>query len=500
MTRPRWSVACLIVALAALGACSGQGDDERRTSVRIGVALEPPHLDPTAGAAAAIDEVVFLNVFEGLTRIGEDGSVGPGLAESWSVSEDGLAYRFVLREGVVFHDGSAFDAEDVTFTLDRARAEGTLNANRAFFSAIEAVDAIDLFTVELRLSRPDGNLLFNLGQGDAAMVAPESAEENVRTPIGTGPFKFARWRRGDALTLHRFEDYWGRAPALERATFRIIAEPSAGFAALLAGDVDAFPNFPAPENIQLIERNPRFSVVVGTTEGETILAVNNAQAPFDRRSVRQALAHAVDKSALIDGAMFGFGTPIGSHFPPHHPAYVDLAGRYPFAPDEARRLLQGALGGETVRARLMLPPPGYARRSGEIIAAQLRDVGVETEIVPLEWARWLDQVFANKDYDLTIVAHTEPLDIDIYARDDYYFGYSDPAFRELMARLSAETDAPLRKQMYAEAQRALADAAVNVFLFQIPKIGVWDTRLRGLWADAPIQANDLTGVHWVEEE
>ena len=468
-----------------------------RTDLTLGVALEPPHLDPTAGAAAAIDEVVYANLFEGLTRIDETGAVQPALAESWEVSDDGLTYTFKLREGVTFHDGTTFDAEDVVFSLDRARGEDSVNAQKALFEAIEGVEAVDPATVRVTLSRPEGALAYNLGWGDAVIVAPESAEGNQESPVGTGPFKFEGWTRGTEIRLVRNPDYWGEAPALERAAFRIVPDPAAAAAALQAGDVQAFPNFPAPEQLPIFEADPRFEVVVGTTEGETILAMNNGKAPLDDVRVRRAIARAIDRDAIVEGAMFGQGTPIGSHFAPHHPAYVDLTDEASFDPEAAKALLEEA-GAEGATLSLKLPPPSYARRGGEIIASQLRDVGLNVEIEPVEWKQWLEGPFKARDYDLTIVSHTEPNDIGIYARDDYYFAYGSQPFRDLMARLNATADEAERYAVLREAQEMLAADQVNAFLFQLAKAGVWDARLEGLWENSPVQANDLTKVRWTE--
>ena len=482
-------------AVAALSAISPALAE--RTDLTLGIALEPPHLDPTAGAAAAIDEVVYANVFEGLTRIDENGAVQPALAESWEISDDGLTYTFKLREGVSFHDGTAFDAEDVAFSLDRARADDSTNAQKGLFEAIDKVEATDPSTVTITLSRPEGSLLYNLGWGDAVIVAAETAEGNKENPVGTGPFRFGEWTRGTEIKLVRQDSYWGDAPALESASFRIVPDPAAASAALQAGDVQAFPNFPAPELVPVFEADPRFTVVVGTTEGETILSMNNGKPPLDNVMVRKAIAAAIDRQAIIDGAMFGLGTPIGSHFAPHNGAYVDLTEKSAFDPDAARKMLEEA-GVTDLSLTLKLPPPTYARRGGEIIASQLRDVGIDVQIEPVEWKSWLDQVFTNKDYDLTIVSHTEPNDIGIYARDDYYFDYQNDAFDKVMETLSATADEAERSRLLGEAQAILADDAVNGFLFQLAKAGVWDAGLEGLWSNAPIQANDLTKVRWTK--
>ena len=469
-----------------------------KDDIRLGMVLEPPHLDPTAGAAAAIDEVVYANVFEGLTRIDRNGVVQPGLAKSWDVSEDGLTYSFTLQEGVTFHDGSAFDAEDVVFTFERAMADDSTNAQKALFEPIASVVSDDeLNEVVVTLKRPTGHVLFNLGWGDAVIVAPESADSNKALPIGTGPFNFDNWVQGDRIELRRNPDYWGEAVQLEGATFQVVPDPAAAVAAMMAGDLDAFPNFPAPENMTQFEADSRFTVKIGTTEGETILAVNNGKPPLDDIKVRQAIAHAIDRQAIIDGAMFGYGTPIGSHFAPHHPAYVDLTGSYAHDPEKAKALLAEAGHADGLALTLKLPPPSYARRGGEIIAAQLAEVGISAEILPIEWAQWLEQVFKGKDYDLTIVSHTEPMDIEIYSRgSDYYFDYQKPEFKALIDALAETADEEKRHAILADAQQMLADDSVNAFLFQLAKHGVWDAKLEGLWENSPVQANDLTEVRW----
>ncbi|MEL6807180.1 MAG: ABC transporter substrate-binding protein, partial [Pseudomonadota bacterium] len=387
--------------IAAASAALLAGMASAKTDITVAMQLEPPHLDPTSAAAGAIDSVLYSNVFEGLTRFMGDGSVVPGLAESWEISDDGLVYTFSLREGVTFHDGTTMDAEDVKFTLDRILDEESANAQKALYAAISGVEVIDPATVRITLSEPNGNMLFNLAWGDAVIVAPESIENIKQQPIGTGPFKFDSWTQGDSIKISQYADYWGAQPALTQATFKFISDPTAAFAAMMAEDVDVFTGFPAPENLPQFDADPRFQVLIGSTEGETILSTNNKQAPFDDVRVRQALAHAIDRQAIIDGAMFGYGTPIGTHFAPHNPAYVDLKDGSAFDPDKARALLAEAGMPDGFETTLHLPPPSYARRGGEIIAAQLAEVGITAEIINVEWAQWLETVFRGKNFGLT---------------------------------------------------------------------------------------------------
>ncbi|HEU0223411.1 MAG TPA: ABC transporter substrate-binding protein [Paracoccaceae bacterium] len=486
----RAAVGAIFMAAASIAAA--------KTDVTIGMQLEPPNLDPTAGAAGAIDQVVYANVFEGLTRFDQNGIIIPALAESWEISPDGRVYTFHLHSGVTFSDGTTMDADDVKFSLDRARAPDSVNAQKGLFAGIASVEAVDPQTVKVTLKQPNGSFLFNMAWGDAVIVAPESAASNATNPVGTGPYVLEEWVKGDKIVLKKREGYWGTPVKLDAVTFRVIADPTAAFAAMMAEDIDVYPAFPAPENIAQFEADPRFAVTVGSTEGETILSTNNKMAPLDKLEVRKAIAHAIDRKAVIDGVMYGYGTPIGSHFAPHHPAYLDLTAKSAYDPELSKRLLAEAGLADGFTTTLKLPPTSYARRSGEIIAAQLAAVGVKVEISNLEWAQWLEEVFKNKNYGLTIVSHTEPFDIGIYGRDDYYFNYSSDEFKALMAELDATSDPEARQAILHKAQEKIADDYVNGYLFQLPLLTVAKKGLVGLWPNAPTQATDVTDWYWEE--
>lgn len=487
-----------ILAATALALASSTAAFAARTDLVVGVVLEPPHLDPTAGAAAAIDEVVYANVFEGLTRINEKGEITPALAESWTVSEDGKVYTFKLRSGAKYHDGSDFNADDVKFSLDRARAENSTNAQKGLFAAIETVDVVDPATVKVTLKHPQGLFLYNMGVGDAVIVAPESADGNKERPIGTGPFKFDAWAKGSSIKLSKAEGYWGEPVALDKVEFRIIPDAAAAVPALLSGDVQAFPNAPVGDALPQLQADPRLKVVIGSTEGETLLSINNKKPPFDKLEVRQAIASAIDRKAVIAGNGSGLGQPIGSHMSPANPAYVDLVNTYPYDLAKAKEYLKAAGLENGFNATLKLPPVPYARDGGQVIASQLREVGINLEIIPVEWADWLSKVFTEKDYDLTIVSHTEANDIDIYSRPGYYFQYENPEFNKLMEELSVTNDATKRTELLGAAQKILAHDVPAVFLFELAKVGVWDAKVEGMWENAPIQATDLTKVKWVD--
>jgi peptide/nickel transport system substrate-binding protein len=474
------------------------GGTSAQTDITVAIQLEPPNLDPTGGAAQAIDSVLYSNVFEGLTRFDGDGAVVPGLAKDWDISGDGTVYTFNLNSGVTFHDGTSMDAADVKFSLDRARSEDSTNAQKGLFAGITDVTVIDPMIIKVTLDQPNGSFLFNMAWGDAVIVAAESIENIASNPIGTGAFEFSDWVQGDRLELVRNNDYWGTPAVLETATFRFISDPTAAFAAVMAEDVDVFVGFPAPENLPQFEADSRFQVLVGNTEGETILSTNNKMPPFDNLLVRKAVAHAIDRQAIIDGAMFGYGTPIGTHFAPHNPDYVDLLANSPYDPVKAKAFLAEAGFPDGFTTTLKLPPPSYARRGGEIIASQLRQIGINAEISNLEWSQWLDEVFKAKDFGLSIVSHTEPMDIGIYANPEYYFQYDNAEFQALMVDLNATADPAGRTALLAKAQKIISEDYVNGYLFELAVATVAKAGVRGLWVNQPTAAVDLTVVSWAD--
>lgn len=474
---------------------------QSKDKITIGMAVEPTGLDPTLAAPVAIGQVVWQNIFEGLVAIDRDGAIVPQLAKSWQILDEGRTYRFTLQSGVTFHDGSPFNAESAKFSLDRARGSGSTNPQKRFFSKIESIDATDETTLVVHLNDANGNLLYQLGWPASVMVSEATAGNNKITPIGTGPYRFTTWHKGDRIEMVRNDAYWNKekSPKIGTAVFRFISDPQAQAAALKAGDVDAFPEFGAPELMSSFEGDPRLSVNIGNTELKVVAGLNNQRKPFDDKRVRQALMMAIDRQTVIDGAWSGYGTAIGSHFTPNTDAYVDLTGHLPYDVEKAKALLAEAGFADGLTLTIKAPQMVYAQRSAQVMQAMLAEIGVTLNIETSEFpAKWISDVFTESNFDMTIVAHAEPMDIDIYARKPYYFNYQSDAFNDLIKGIEHATDGEQRKQLFKKAQDVLADDVPALFLFVMPKLGVWDKKLEGLWLNEPIPSNVLNEVRWAD--
>ena len=500
-SHPRTATALTVAALLCTAAVSfapeAQAQARKDNTAVLGIVLEPPGLDPTTAPAASIGEIVHYSVLEGLTKINMDGSITPLLAESWAIDPDGKSYTFKLRKGVKFHDGEAFDASDVKFSFERAKAEGSTNkAKKAVFDNISRIETPDPFTVIVVLNQADGNFLFRMGENTAVILDPKSAATTSTKPIGTGPYTLDAWARGSSVTLVK-DDGYRNAPAvkLKKVTYRFISDNAAQVAALLAGDIDAIPRGISAQNVKQFQNDARFSVTIGGTEGKTIVSINNKKKPFDDVRVRRALAAAIDRKAVIDGSSEGYGKPIGSHMVPSDAGYIDLTGANPYNPEKAKALLKEAGVALPLNVTLTLPPPPYARQGGEIVAAQLAKVGINAKIENVEWAQWLSGAYKG-NFDLTLISHVEPLDFTIYSLPGYYFGYESKAYNALLAQYNSSTDAKTRLKLLGDIQRQLATDSVNVYLYQLPQFAVGKKQLKGLWSSSPIFANDLAALSW----
>lgn len=490
----------LLLAFAVSVVPAAASDPQKGGTLTVCQPAEPPGLDPTANTAAAIDRVVYANIFEGLIKVDSNGRFVPGLATDWSVSPDGLTYDFHLRKGVRFHNGEVFDAQVAQWNLERAMGEGTVNPHPEYFRGIRKIEVMDTHTLRIGLEEVDALFIAHMAEGDAVMLPMKGYEQTKSNPIGTGPFKFVTWLRGDHVEMRRFDGYWDpKLPYLDRVVFKFIGDPSAQIAALKAGDIDVIGYVGAPESVIALSKDPRFKVFAGSTTGEVIMSTNNKAKPFDDVRVRQAMAYAIDRQTVVDLVMFGYGTPIGSHWSPSTPYYVDLTDRFPYNPEKARELLAAAGFPKGFDATIKLPAIySYSKRAGEVIADMLGKVGIRLKIEIVEWGQWIDRIFKKKEYQLTMIGHVEAWDIGIYANPDYYFQYDSQTFRDAYAKALKAPNEADKAKWFGRCQEIIADDAVNGYLFSASGLPTMKSYVMGWWENYPTVALDCTQV-WLKK-
>jgi peptide/nickel transport system substrate-binding protein len=498
--RTRVPLASLLVVLVLLvaAACTGGngggdgGDGDEDGSLTVGFVAEPANLDFTTTEGAAIPQALLVNVYEGLVKLDQDGEIVPLLASEWEVSDDNTTYTFTLREGVTFTNGAEFTAEDVVFSIERVQTESQLEI-AAQMDVVAGVEATGDHTVVVTLERPSNDFLHTMAATRlGAMFSRTGTDDLANTPVGTGPYEVSQWRRGDAITLTTREGYWGEEPRFGEVTLRYFSDPTAMNNALLSGGIDVISSVQAPETLEQFSGGD-YQVVEGTTNGEVVMAFNNGRPPLDDVRVRQAIRHAIDHQALLDTAWAGYGELIGSMVPPTDPWHEDLTGTFPHDPARAQELLAEA-GAEDFSLRLRIPNLPYATAAAQVVQSQLAEVGITAEIEPLEFpAVWLDVVFEQADYDMSIINHVEPRDMSIFANPDYYFRWDNAEYQDLLERADAGTESE-QVALLQDAARLLSEESPADFLWAFPNLMVAVPGITGLPSNLISESFDLTGL------
>jgi peptide/nickel transport system substrate-binding protein len=461
-------------------------------TLSIGFTAEPANFDFTHTDGAAIPQALLYNVYETLVKLDADGRIVPLLATSWTISPDRRTYDFQLRHGVKFGNGAPFTAEDVKFSLMRVKTSWTISIKSAM-DVVDHVDAVAPDHARVVLTRPSNGFLFSLTSRLGAMFSPTGVADLANRPIGTGPYTVASRKRGDSIVLQANPAYWGRKPGYPTVVLKYIKDPTALNNALLSNGIDVISTITAPDSIPQFQSDDRFDVVQGTTNGEVVLAFNNARAPLNDVRVRQALTYAIDRKALLDTAWAGRGTLIGSMVPPTDPWYEDLSKVYPYDPVKARQLLAAA-GVHGLHLRLRIPNLPYAVSAAEVVTSDLAGIGVTATIEPLDFpAVWLKQVFTDHDYDLSIIAHVEARDITTFGKPSYYWGYDSKRVQQLLAEADTGTPEQQIADMKQVARQISADAAAD-WLYLSPNVIVAKTKVGGLVRNQVSESFDLTGL------
>lgn len=468
----------------ALGAIAGGGAAAQTDTLRVAIGIDPVSLDPIATSDNASIWTQLL-LYDTLIRPAPDGrSLEPGLAESWSVSDDGLTLDFRLRDAR-FADGTPVTAEDVRFSLERAASEE--RRWRRFFNPVTAIEVTGEREIRLTLDAPFTPAFNNLALFSAAILPQARLEAEgegfFAAPVGSGPFVLRDWARGSRLVLEANPHYWREGlPHVARAELEIVTEGSARVIRLEAGEVDVILD---PPLSQLAALEARAGVHVGRTVPyrSDFVLLNTTRAPFDDIRVRQALNLAIDKQALIDGVLYGAGSVAASAMPPMTYADPDLAP-WPHDPARARALLAEAGLPDGFSAELLVISGIAAHRNVAVaLQAMLQQVGVRLDIQLMEGGtHW--QMTGAGTYDMALSYSTSDtidpdqlvgfLAVNPERANAYHTEWRSDRVNELYAQERATADGPERAAMFQEIVQILHSEAPYIFLYH--PAAVWAAR------------------------
>ncbi|MBF6592968.1 MAG: ABC transporter substrate-binding protein [Thermaceae bacterium] len=496
----------LLVGLLALFISLGLAQT-RGGTLTVAIQTEPTAWDPTQTPGADIARVVYDNVLQGLVKRNSKGQIVPSLAERWIISPSGLTYTFYLRKGVKFHDGSPFDASDVVAEFNRAKNPDQKVSGHArpdFYKDIESVVAKDPYTVVFSLRQPNNDFLFILTVPES-LITPKGAKlEDMKVkPIGTGPFKFVAWERGVAVRLEANPDYYIKGlPYLDKVNFRFLGDGDAQLAALRAGDIDVIAYSLLPENAIVLQKDPNFKVFSGPSTAEAVASMNNSRAPFNDIRVRKAMEYATNKDDLIQGAMLGYGTKIGSMRSPGEACFVDLSNYYKYDPEQAKKLLAEA--GYTAQNPLkftftIAAEFPYERRIGEALAAQFNKLGViQATIQVIDFATWIQKAFLNADYQMTIIGHVEANDTNTYANPKYYWRYNSKKTQDLYTQYLRAPNAKQACDALEAMQRQITEDAVSIWTMTLPSLGAYRATVQN-WPGSALTPGISVAEVWLKK-
>lgn len=493
MFKQRIALALTAAAALTLSACTagegvsldggGEGGDGSARNLVAAIAGEPDQLDPH-NTSAYFSFQVLENVFDTLVQPDENLEMQPALAESWEVSEDQLTWTFTLREGVTFHDGSEFTAEDVVYSYNRIIEEELSNAYR--FGAVSSVSAPDERTVVIEVSAPSPNLLSAIGGFKGmAIVSQENVESGEITdnPIGTGPFAFDSYSTGDSITLTANEDYWDGAPEVPGVTFRFITEGTTALADLTSGEVDWTDSIPA-QQVAGLEGNADVEVGKVPSNDYWYLAPNGAKAPYDDVRVRQAIAYAIDREAIMQAATYGNATANQLAIPESSSWYTEFS-EYSLDPGRAQELLDEAGVEEATMDLLVTSQYPETVSAAEVIADNLAEVGITVEIRTVDFATWLDEQ-SKGNFDMLMLGWLGNIDPDDFYYNQHHSegasnaqGYSNATVDQLLDEARSETDVEARQKLYDEAATTIAQEGSYIYLYNPDVIQAWSPALEG---------------------
>jgi peptide/nickel transport system substrate-binding protein len=470
----------------------------------VGLVAEPVNLDP-AQVTDLNSNRVGRRIVETLVTFPEESTqIVPGLAESWTISKDGLRYTFKLRKGVTFHDGTPFTAEAVKFSIERQimpehpfNKLGKYPFANYFFGTVKAVEVIDPQTVEIVLKEARASFLAVLTAGAASIVSPTAVRkwgaDYALHPVGTGPFKFVQWDSGQKVVLERNPSYWRFPVKLERVIYRSIVEDQARLTELLTGSLDLIVGVP-PDFVGQLEKDARLTLLKQVGAHVWYLGINNQKKPFEDKRVRQALNYAVNKEAIVRDVLKGTGAASAGPVLPGTWGADPTIKPFAYDPARAKKLLAEAGYPNGFSTTLWTPESGSGMQSSvamsTVIQSNLKAVGINVTLQTMEWGAFLAKLRTKEQelFALSWMAGNEDPDMVMYPllhSTQWTPGgpnralYKNPKFDDLLHQARISTDQAKRAELYREAQRILHDDPPWIFIDHEIQVAAHTKRVQG---------------------
>jgi len=491
---PRILVAALIASIIACPGCNPRpASDKAEDPLVIALQSDPTSLDPRLATDAISSRVIDL-LFNGLFRNDPKGHLKPDLVENHEL-EGETAHVFTLRKDVRFSNGAELTAEDVKFTIESILDPTLGSRKRASFKNVAMIETMDRYSLTIWLKKPQASFLESLKIGIIPREYVKEVGEGFGSrPVGTGPFKLIGWEKGSRIELRRHEGYFRGPAPIHAIRCKVVPDTSTRLLELRKGSVDFVQNDIPPELVRSFEQDPQFSVHTAPSSTYKYIGINLKHPILSRRQVRQAMAHAIDRKAIIDHLLLGQATPASGLLCPTNPFYVpDLPG-YEYDPGLTNAILD--------KAGLHIDPQtGYrfaitfktskdqrANQIAQIIQQQLASVGIKLEIKSFEWATFYSDIISgNFDvYSLTWVGISDP---------DFFYDafhtksapphgvnrghYSNTKIDELTELGRRELDAAKRRKIYSQVQKIIAQELPYIPLWYPSNVGIMTNRLKG---------------------
>ncbi len=469
---------------------------EDPTTMVVGISQDlDSTLDPHKVISAGTREVMF-NVFEGLMKPTPSGEMACAVAESYVLDDTATVYTFTLRDGVTFHNGDPVTVDDVVYSLNRCinPQEAGINA----LAGVASVEAVDDRTVTVTLTQPNNEFLPYL----TVAIIPADYADQATAPVGTGPFTFDSRTAQESVVLHRYDGYWGPAPAMETVNLQVFENADALILSLQSGAVDLTMHLTSTQVAQL---GDNYTVTEGTMNLVQALYLNNAVAPLNNELVRQAMHYATNRQEILDFTADGLGTVIGSSM---HPAFTkyydaDLADYYNYDLEKAKALMMEAGYGDGFDLTITVPSNYTPHMDAALVMTeQLKAIGINATIQPVEWATWVDDVYVGRNYQATVIGvdassltASAMLSRFVSTAADNFINYNNPNYDALYQKAQSSRDDAEQTPLFKQMQLELTQTAANVYIQDMADLVVHRTDIEGIQF-YPLYALDLSGLRF----